>query len=62
MQKGLDFFCSLWYYYIVIFMISATDGISGFNHGGTEINIADRLGSLFPYGISVPFFIFGDFY
>ena len=29
-------------------MISATDGISGFNHGGTEIDIADRLGSLLP--------------
>ena len=25
-------------------------------HGGTEIYIADRLGSLNSYGISVPFF------
>lgn len=35
--------------------------LSGTNHGGTEIYIADRLGSLVSYGISVPFLIFGDF-
>ena len=61
-KKSLDFFRVLWYYEIVIFTISATDGIKWIYHGGTEINIADRLGSLVSYGISVPFFNFGDFY
>jgi hypothetical protein len=36
--------------------------MSGY-HGGTEINIADRLGSLVSCGISVPFFnLYGLFY
>ena len=36
--------------------------MSGFTHGGTEIYIADRLGSLVSFiaRVSAPFFIFGD--
>ena len=31
--------------------------MSGDNHGETEINTADRLGTLVSYGISAPFFV-----
>ena len=61
-KKGLDFYNNLCYYNIVIYMISATDGIKWIHHGETEINIADRLGTLVSYGISVSFFNFDGFY
>ena len=61
-QKTLDNHRLMWYDIIVIFdrFLRLTD-ISGFTHGETEIYIADRLGSLVSYGISVPFFNFGVF-
>ena len=61
MQKSLDFFCGLWYDYIVIFLISATDGISGFTTVEQRSILPTVWAHFFPCGVSVPFFIFGDF-